>query len=81
MKTISDEVKERRWKWISHVLRKDDNCHCMTVLTWAPEGRNSGERKKCIGVEILGSSQANSQRQGALEEESCCLMSHRARRG
>ena len=93
IKTISDEVKERRWKWIGHVLRKDDNCHCFTALTCAPEGRrkvgrpknnieaNSGERKKCIGVEIVGSSQANSQRQGALEEESYCLMGHRARRG
>ena len=62
MKTISDEVKERRWKWIG-LVRKDDSCHCKTARTWhawAPEGRrkvgrsknnveaNSGKRKKCI---------------------------------
>ena len=47
IKTISDEVKERRWKWIGHVLRKDDNCHCMTLaLTWAPEGRRKVGRPK-----------------------------------
>ena len=46
MKTISDEVKERRWKWIGHVLRKDDNCHCFTALTCAPEGRRKVGRPK-----------------------------------
>ena len=51
MKTISDEVKERRWKWIGHVLRKDDSCHCMTALTWAPEGRRKVGRPKQHGGE------------------------------
>ena len=46
MKTISDEVKERRWKRIGHVLRKDGNCHCMTTITWAPEGRRKVGRPK-----------------------------------
>ena len=46
MTRISDEVKGRRWKWIGHVLRMDDNCHCMTALTWAPEGRRKVGRPK-----------------------------------
>ena len=36
---ISDEVRSRRWKWIGHVLRIEDNSHCRTALTWVPEGR------------------------------------------
>ena len=46
MKKISEEVKQRRWKWIGHVLRIDDNCHCMTALTWLPEGRRKVGRPK-----------------------------------
>ena len=43
---ISEEVKARRWKWIGHVLRMDDNKHCMTAMTWKPEGRRRVGRPK-----------------------------------
>ena len=39
LRRISEEVKIRRWKWIGHVLRMEDNSDCITALTWKPEGR------------------------------------------
>jgi len=36
---ISEEVKIKRWRWIGHVLRMDDNHNCRTALTWKPEGK------------------------------------------
>ena len=39
LKTISTEVKLRRWKWVGHILRMDKNSKCETALTWTPEGR------------------------------------------
>ena len=35
---ISEEVKIRRWKWIGHVYRMKDDSHCITAMTWKPEG-------------------------------------------
>ena len=46
MKRTSEEVKARRWKWIGHVLRMDDSCHCMTALSWCPEGRRKVGRPR-----------------------------------
>ena len=46
MNRTSEEVKRRRWKWIGHVLRMDGNSHCMTALSWAPEGRRRVGRPK-----------------------------------
>ena len=46
LKKISEEVKARRWKWIGHVLRMEDNCHCRTAMTWVPEGRRKVGRPK-----------------------------------
>ena len=39
VKRISEEVNARRRKWIGHVLRMEDNCYCMTAMSWVPEGR------------------------------------------
>ena len=39
LKTISTEVKLRRWKWVGHILRMDKNSKCEKALTWTPGGR------------------------------------------
>lgn len=38
---ISVEVKRWGWNWLGHILRKENDHHCMTALTLQPEG---GER-------------------------------------
>ena len=45
-KRISQEVKERRWRWIGHVLRMKEDNHCVTALSWAPEGKRKVGRPK-----------------------------------
>ena len=34
----SKDVRRRRWKFISHIMRKELQNNCRTALTWAPEG-------------------------------------------
>ena len=46
LKTISTEVKLRRWKWVGHILRMDKNSKCETALTWTSEGRRKFGRPK-----------------------------------
>ena len=46
LKRISQEVKEKRWKWIGHVLRMNDGNHCVTALSWAPEGKRKVGRPR-----------------------------------
>ncbi len=46
IQTISEMVKERRWKWIGHVLRMNRNDTPKVALTWAPEGRRNVGRPK-----------------------------------
>ena len=36
---VSEAIKQRKWKWIGHVLRMDDSRICTTALTWQPEGK------------------------------------------
>jgi hypothetical protein len=43
---ISHEVKRKRWNWIGHVLRKEIDHHCMTALTWQPDGKRKVGRPK-----------------------------------
>ena len=37
-----EDVKERRWRWFGHVLRKNKNRHPRAALRWTPPG----ERKR-----------------------------------
>jgi hypothetical protein len=39
---ISSEIKMRKWKWIGHTLRKDQNNITRQGLDWNPQG----ERRK-----------------------------------
>ncbi|VDP73636.1 unnamed protein product [Schistosoma curassoni] len=41
-----EQTRERRWKWIGHVLRKSSNCITRLALTWNPEGRQKRGRPK-----------------------------------
>ena len=46
VRNISEEICERRWKWIGHVLRMDQHSHCRTALGWAPEGKRRRGRPR-----------------------------------
>ena len=37
---------KRRWKWIGHVIRKDNASHTKTALHWTPEGKRKRGRPK-----------------------------------
>lgn len=43
---MSKEVKKKRWKYIGHVLRREQGNDCTTALTWAPEGKRKVGRPK-----------------------------------
>ena len=38
IENLSEDVRRRRWKFISHIMRKELQNDCRTALTWAPEG-------------------------------------------
>ena len=38
--------KKKRWSWIGHVLRMNNNRICTTALTWQPEGKRKVGRPK-----------------------------------
>ena len=46
VKEISRVVKERRWKFIGHTLRKEQGNDCVTAMTWAPEGKRKRGRPR-----------------------------------
>jgi hypothetical protein len=37
-KPIIPQIKERKWKWIGHTLRKDSQVIEREVLNWNPQG-------------------------------------------
>ncbi|VDO58562.1 unnamed protein product [Schistosoma margrebowiei] len=39
-----EEIRNRRWKWIRHTLRKSSNCITRQALTWNPEGKRKRGR-------------------------------------
>ena len=43
---ISTIVKKRRWQWIGHVLRMDNNRNAKIALDWTPEGKRRRGRPK-----------------------------------
>ncbi len=72
LKRISQEVKEKRWKWIGH------GWEWMRGTTAAENNMapNSGEREEGHGLEILERGQNYSQRQMMLERYPYSLMGH-----
>ncbi|XP_061191532.1 uncharacterized protein LOC133199675 [Saccostrea echinata] len=43
---ISDQIKEKRWKWIGHVLRKETSDIPRVALRWTPPGKRNRGRPK-----------------------------------
>ncbi|VDP40451.1 unnamed protein product [Schistosoma margrebowiei] len=41
-----EEIREKRWKWIGHTLRKAPNCVTRQALTWNPQGQRKRGRPK-----------------------------------
>ncbi|VDI01297.1 Hypothetical predicted protein [Mytilus galloprovincialis] len=57
VKNIVNEIMRRRWKYIEHLLRMDNNRHVKKVLTWTPQGtrkpgRQKGTLRRDIAAEI-----------------------------
>ncbi len=46
LKWISQEAKEKRWKWISHVLKMKEGNHCIITLSLAPEKKSKVGRPR-----------------------------------
>ena len=44
--TISEMVAHRRWRWIGHVLRMENNSIPRVALTWTPDGRRKRGRPR-----------------------------------
>ena len=44
--TISEMVAHRRWRWIGHVLRRENNSIPRVALTWTPDGRRKRGRPR-----------------------------------
>ncbi|VDP79240.1 unnamed protein product [Schistosoma mattheei] len=48
-----EEIRERRWKLIGHILRKSSNCIIRQALTWNSERkRKRGRPKNTLRREI-----------------------------
>ena len=45
-RTIDEQVRTRRWKWLGHVLRMPSDKTPKIALTWAPEGRRRKGRPR-----------------------------------
>ena len=46
MRTIGEQVRARRWKWLGHVLRMSSDQNPKIALTWAPEGKRRRGRPR-----------------------------------
>ena len=45
-RTIDEQVRTRRWKWLGHVLRMPSHKNPKIALTWAPEGKRRRGRPR-----------------------------------
>jgi hypothetical protein len=44
---VETQIKKRKWKWIGHTIRKDENAVERITLDWNPQGtRKRGRPKK-----------------------------------
>ena len=43
---IETEIRERRWKWIGHTLRRGANEICREALDWNPQGQRRRGRPR-----------------------------------
>ena len=45
-KDIQTEIKQRRWKWLGHILRKETSNITRVSLRWTPTGKRKRGRPK-----------------------------------
>ena len=45
-KDIKNRRRRRRWNWLGHILRREDEDDCKTALGWQPEGGRARGRPK-----------------------------------
>jgi hypothetical protein len=45
-KPIEPQIKKRKWKWIGHTIREDENAVERIALDWNPQGTRKTERPK-----------------------------------
>jgi hypothetical protein len=38
---VEPQIKKRKWKWIGHTIRKDENAVEMIALDWNPQERKT----------------------------------------
>ena len=55
--TISEQIRRRRWRWIGHVMRMNNQQNPYTTLTWLPEGKSTRGRPKVAWGRIEGERQ------------------------
>ena len=48
IKSIEETIKEKRWRYIGHILRRDRNDNRRIALQWTPEGKRKKRRPKEI---------------------------------
>jgi hypothetical protein len=55
---VEVQIKKRKWKWIGHTIRKDENAVERTALEWNPQGtRKRGRPKKTLRRSIMEEAQ------------------------
>jgi hypothetical protein len=75
-KPIELQIKKRKWKWIGHTIRKDENAVERTALDWNPQGRRkSGRPKKAWRRSVM----EKAQREGRTWREVKGLAADRSR--
>ena len=45
-RTVEQQIMERKWRWIGHTLRKDNNNRARQALEWNPQGKRHRGRPK-----------------------------------
>ena len=43
---IIDEIKQKRFRWVGHVLRRENSSITKTALRWTPQGKRPRGRPK-----------------------------------
>jgi hypothetical protein len=55
---IELQIKKRKWKWIGHTIRKDENVVERIALDWNPQGtRKRGTPKKTCRRSVMEEAQ------------------------
>jgi hypothetical protein len=65
---VEHQSKKRKWKWIGHTIRKDENAVERIALDWNPQGtRKRGRPKKTWRRSIIEEAQRRKDVEGCEE--------------